>query len=183
MWGVDASPEMVDEARRRGVNAKVAQVEQLPFKDGWFERALLVLIVHVLDRRRSFAELRRVLGDEGRLAIATFDHRHFADYYLNPYFPSLGEIDRARFPDRKELAAELEAAGYAPRLADVHFRTTYDRDWILERIRGRFISTLQLLDETEFGDGLARAERELPDRVEVKQHMLAVVADVVRLPL
>ncbi len=48
---------------------------------------------------------------------------------------------------------------------------------MLERIRGRFISTLQLVDEVEFAEGLARAERELPAEVEAEQHLLAVVAE------
>ena len=183
VWGVDVSAEMVEQARRRGVNAKVAAAEALPFKDGWFDRALAVLVVHVLDRPRAFGELRRVLADDGRLAIATFDRRHFDDYYLNAYFPSLAEIDRARFPTREELEEELRAAGYEPRTLAVDQPMTLSRRWILERIRGLFISTLQLLDEAEYAEGLARAERELPDEIEAEQHLLAVLADSVRAPL
>ena len=181
MWAIDPSPEMVEQARRRGVRAKVAQAESLPFKEGWFERALLVLVVHVLDRPRVFGELRRVLADEGRVAIATFDRRHFDDYYLNPYFPSLADIDRARFPTRQDLTAELEATGFQARGHDVELVSAYDRETALERIRGRFISTLRMIGEAEFAEGVARAERDLPDRVEARQHMLAVVA--VRRPL
>jgi ubiquinone/menaquinone biosynthesis C-methylase UbiE len=183
VWGIDPSAEMVALARERGVNAKRAEAEALPFKEGWFERALLVLVVHVLDRPRAFAELRRVLSDDGRVAIGTFDHAQFDDYYLSPYFPSLAEIDRARFPTREGLGAELQAAGFAARTLPVHQSTTLSRDRVLERIRGRFISTLLLLDEEEYAEGLARAERELPDQIETEQHLLAVVADAVRPPL
>ena len=178
VWGIDASAEMVEQARRRGVNAKLASAEALPFKEGWFERALLVLVVHVLDRPRAFAELRRVVADGGRLAIGTFDHAQFDDHYLSPYFSSLADIDRARFPTKEELEAELRAAGFEPRTIPVHQRTTVSRDWLLERIRGKFISTLLLLDEDEFAEGLARAERELPELVETEQHLLVVAADV-----
>ncbi|HEX7254908.1 MAG TPA: class I SAM-dependent methyltransferase [Gaiellaceae bacterium] len=183
VWGVDPSAEMVAEARKRGVNAKVARAETLPFKEGWFDRALLVLVIHVLDRPAVFRELRRVLADDGRIAIGTFDHAQFAGHYLNPYFPSLAEIDRARFPTREQLEGELRAAGYEPRTIPLHQRAVRSREWVLERIRGRFISTLQLLGEDEFAEGLARAERELPAEVEAEQHLLAVVADVVRPPL
>ncbi len=159
------------------MNAKVASAEALPFKEGWFERALLVLVVHLLDRPRAFAELRRVLADDGRLAIGTFDHAQFDHHYLSPYFPSIADIDKARFPTKEELEAELATAGFAPRTIPVHQRMTLSRDWLLERIRGRFISTLQLLDEAEFAEGLARAEQELPEEVEAEQHLLAVVAE------
>jgi SAM-dependent methyltransferase len=165
------------------VNAKVARAEALPFKEGWFERALLVLVVHVLDRPRVFGELRRVLADDGRVAIGTFDHAQFDGYYLSPYFPSLADIDRARFPTREELEEELRAAGFEPRTIPLHQRAVRSRDWVLERIRGRFISTLLLLDDDELAAGLARAERELPAEVEAEQHLLAVVADAVRPPL
>ncbi len=167
---------MVELARQRGVNAKVARAEALPFKDGWFERALLVLAVHVLDRQRAFAELGRVVGPDGRLAIATFDHAQFDDYYLSPYFPSLADIDRARFPTRSALHQELEAAGFAAQTIPVQQRKTLDRGQVLERVRGKFISTLQLLDEDEYAEGLVRADRELPDQVEAEQHLLVVVA-------
>ena len=183
VWGVDPSPEMVAVARRRGVNAKVASVESLPFKDGWFERALLVLVIHVVDRPRALGELHRVLSDDGRLAIATFDHRHFDEYYLNPCFPTLAEIDRGRFPTGDELESELRVAGFEPRTIPVRQASVVSRESVLERIRGRFISTLQLLDEDDYADGLARAERDLPESVEAVQHLLAVVADVVRRPL
>jgi ubiquinone/menaquinone biosynthesis C-methylase UbiE len=183
VWGIDISDEMVELARQRGVNAKRASAEALPFKDGWFERALLVLVVHVLDRARAFAELHRVLGAEGRVVIGTFDHQQFDDYYLNAYFPSLADIDRARFPTRDALEAELEAGGFVARTRPVEQRASWSRDRILERIRGRFISTLQLLSDTEFAEGVARAERELPDQVEAEQHLLVVVADAVRPPM
>ncbi len=118
-----------------------------------------------------------MLADDGRLAIGTFDHAQFDGYYLNSYFPSLAEIDRARFPTREALEAELRAAGFEPRVVPLHQRAVRSRDWVLERIRGRFISTLQLLGEEEFADGLARAERELPAEVEAEQHLLAVFAE------
>ena len=178
VWGVDESAEMVELARERGVNAKQASAEALPFKEGWFERALLVLVVHVLDRPRAFDELRRVLAADGRIAIATFAPAQFDNHYLSPYFPSLPEIDRARFPTGETLEEDLGAAGFSSRTISVLQRKTITRDRALERIRGRFISTLLLLDEEEYTEGLARAERELPERVETEQHLLVVAADV-----
>ena len=177
VWGVDASAEMVALARGRGVNAKVARAEALPFKEGWFDRAIAVLVIHVLDRAQAFAELARVLTDDGRLAIGTFDHAQFDNYYLSVYFPSLAEMDRARFPTREGLEEELRDAGYSPRTIPLHQRAVLSRERVLERIRGRVISTLQLLDEDEFAEGLARAESELPAEVEAEQYLLAVVAE------
>jgi ubiquinone/menaquinone biosynthesis C-methylase UbiE len=176
VWGVDASPEMVALARERGVNAKVARAEQLPFKEGWFERAVLWLTVHLLDRPRAFAELRRVLAPEGRVVVATFDPSHFDRFWLNRIFPSLERIDRERFPTEHELQGQLREAGFEPTTIRVSQRAETTRDAALERLRGRYISTLELLPEEEYRTGLERAERELPDRIGYPLEWLVVIA-------
>jgi ubiquinone/menaquinone biosynthesis C-methylase UbiE len=176
VWGVDASPEMVALARERGVNAKVARAEQLPFKEGWFERAVLWLTVHLLDRPRAFAELRRVLAPDGRVVIATFDPSHFNRFWLNRIFPSLERIDRERFPTEHELQGQLREAGFEPRTIRLSQRAETTRDAALERLRGRYISTLELLPEEEYRTGLERAERELPDRIGYPLEWLVVIA-------
>jgi ubiquinone/menaquinone biosynthesis C-methylase UbiE len=165
VWGVEPSPEMAARARERGVNVKVARAERLPFKEGWFERAVLWLVAHLVDRPAAFAELARVLSPDGRIAIATFDPAHFDRYYLNRLFPSLERIDRERFPEPTRLVGELDAAGFATKLIPLTQSAEIGRDEALARIRGRFISTLRLLEDDELERGLARAERELPERI------------------
>jgi ubiquinone/menaquinone biosynthesis C-methylase UbiE len=177
VWGVEPSAEMAARARARGVNVKVARAEQLPFKEGWFERAVLWLVVHLVDRPAVFGELARVLAPDGRIAIATFDPEHFSRYYLNRLFPSLERIDRARFPEPSQLVAELQAAGFSARIVPLTQQGRIKRDEALRRIRGRFISTLRLLDDDEFEHGLVRAERELPEVVRYELHWAIAVAN------
>jgi ubiquinone/menaquinone biosynthesis C-methylase UbiE len=181
VWAVDPSPEMLAIARGRvprGVGLKVGSAEALPFKDAWFERAAMRLVVHLLDRPRAFADLHRVLRGEGRLAIATFDPSHFGGFWLNRLFPSLESIDRARFPEPEALRRELEQAGFdGVRFERLGQRRELDRATALARIRGRHISTFDLLDEEEVAAGTARAERELGERVEVRLEWLLAAAD------
>jgi ubiquinone/menaquinone biosynthesis C-methylase UbiE len=176
VWGVDPSLEMVGVARRRGVNAKVARAEQLPFKEGWFERAVLWLTVHLLDRSRAFAELRRVLAADGRVVIATFDPSHFDRFWLNEIFPSLERIDRDRFPTDDNLRQELLTAGFDPRVIRLSQSAAISREAALERIRGRYISTLDLLSDEEYRSGFERAERELPNEIAYALEWLVVIA-------
>jgi hypothetical protein len=86
-------------------------------------------------------------------------------------------IDRARFPEPRLLAAELGAAGFAEVVVQpLEERATMTREQALERIRGRYISTLHLLDEDELAAGLAQAERELPAEVEIELRWTVVSA-------
>jgi SAM-dependent methyltransferase len=175
VWGIDPSPEMAEVARGRGAAVKVARAEQLPFKGEWFERAVLWLSAHLLDRPCAFTELRRVLAPDGRIVIATFDPSHFERFWLNRLFPSLERIDRERFPAEAELAAELRGAGFEPRVLRLSQQAQTSRDAALERLHGRYISTLQLLSEEEYQSGLERAERELPEEIKYPLQWLVVV--------
>lgn len=179
-WGVDASREMVALARERtpaGVGVRQGLAEELPFRDRWFERVTMTLVAHLVDRPAAFAEARRVLCDGGRLAVATFAPLHFDVYWLNRWFPSIAAIDRRRFPDEPTVRVELERAGFGEvRLVPVSSVEQIDRETALERIRGRHISTFDLLPPEEVAAGTARAERDLPEQVEVRLEQLVVVA-------
>jgi SAM-dependent methyltransferase len=183
VWGVDPSAEMLAKARARradgaSVGFKAGRAEALPFKSGWFDRVVLRLVVHLLDRPAALREAARVLVQGGRIVIATFSPEHFGSYWLNELFPDVLAIDRSRFPTPATLAEELEDAGFsAPRVRTLRQRGRLRREHALERIRGRFISTLRLLDESAYTDGLARAERELPEVVELTSDWAVLVAD------
>ncbi|HTZ07184.1 MAG TPA: methyltransferase domain-containing protein [Gaiellaceae bacterium] len=182
VWAVDAEPEMVAIARERlpqDAGVRVGSAEELPFRDAWFERAVMRLVIHLVDTERALPELRRVLAPGGRAVVATFDPSHFDGFWLNRLFPSLEAIDRARFPDPAELCRGFEDAGFAStRVVPLAQRREIDRATALERIRGRHISTFDLLEEDEVAAGTARAERELPERVPVRLEWAIVVAEV-----
>jgi SAM-dependent methyltransferase len=179
VWGVDSSPEMLGEARARaahGAGFKLGRAEALPFKDGWFERAVMRLVVHHLDRPAAFAEVHRVLAPEGRLVIASFGHAHFDSWWLNGAFPEVAGIDRARFPSAAALQADLEAAGFAKVVLErLSQRRRVAREDALAKIRGRFISTLAELSEDEIARGLAVAEATLPEVIDTRLEWIVVV--------
>ncbi len=169
VWAIDSSDRMVSVARRTlppDVGVRLGDATRLPFRDAWFDRVTMSLVLHLLDRPRALSEARRVVHDDGRIAISTFHPDHFDSYWLNPYFPSIREIDLARFPTPEAIDRELAQAGfprYERRL--VVTEGAIGREEALARIRGRHISTFDLLTEEELAEGTTRAERELPDSV------------------
>jgi SAM-dependent methyltransferase len=181
VWAVDASHEMIAQARSRpsaGARFKVATAEALPFKDGWFERAALRMVVHLLDRPAAFRELARVLDARGRLVLATHDPAWFDVHYLAGLFPSIPAIDRVRFPDGQTLERELLGAGFeSVAVEPLRQEVSAARDAVLERIRGRAYSTFDLLPAEEYESGLARAPDELPDPVRYRHEWLVVTAE------
>ena len=167
----------VARGRAHGAGLKLGSAEELPFKDRWFERATMWLVAHLLDRPRAFAEAHRVLMPDGRFAVATFDPSYFDEFWLNTLFPAMEEIDRARFPTSGDLVEELGNAGLSDaRVIRLSQSGSLDRETALERIKGKHISTFDLISDEEYEAGLERAERELPQRVDYRVEWLVVVA-------
>lgn len=178
VWAVDASPEMVKHAKDLGVNARVATAESLPFKPGWFDRAVSRMSVHLFERPRAFAELHRVLAANGAAVVAITDPAQFGEGWIDPFFPSAAGVDAARFPTAGELERDLAGAGFATtRVERLVVRNTFSRERALEVIRGMAFSTFALLPRDEYEHGLARAESELPHEIESTHRWLLVRAD------
>jgi ubiquinone/menaquinone biosynthesis C-methylase UbiE len=171
VWGIDPSLGMLAQARSRPgarrVGWKQATAEQLPFRNSWFDAVHVQLVLHLVDdRRRAIGECARVLRPAGRLVLVTFELDHFDRFYLNRYFPSIPKIDRARFPDPDQLVAELLDLGYGEvRRRRVSRSATAPAAEVLDRVRGRYISTLRIIGDDEYRRGLARLEREIEEGV------------------
>jgi SAM-dependent methyltransferase len=74
---VDISERMVELARARGVDARVGDVQELPFADEAFDVAVAAwMLFHVPDLDRGLAELARVLRPGGRLVAVTNAEEH-----------------------------------------------------------------------------------------------------------
>jgi ubiquinone/menaquinone biosynthesis C-methylase UbiE len=74
--GIDASPEMIETARKKAartapeIDFRVAPVEKLPFGDAEFDVVLSSLMLHHLPddlKAQGLTEVRRVLKPDGRL--------------------------------------------------------------------------------------------------------------------
>src|ERR671935_479318 len=167
VMGVDSEARMLEVARAKDAAGRIqwarGSAYRLPVADGVAALAVMVMVVHLLRQRvRAFGEARRILRPGGRLSLWTFTPRHVEEFYLNEYFPSIAVIDRARFPSVDVLTAELRRAGFGE--VGVELKAEPRRMTIAEvvdRVRGRYISTLSLLPALEYRLGLQRLEEML----------------------
>jgi SAM-dependent methyltransferase len=119
--GIDINPGMLEVARKLSPHVEYQQgnASELGFGAGELD---LVLCQHGLmffpDRAKALREMRRVLRDKGRLGLSTW--RSLAE---NPVSEALTNVGRKHVDgpldlpfsmgDEKQLAAMLEAAGFA----------------------------------------------------------------------
>jgi SAM-dependent methyltransferase len=79
---LDLSERMVELTREAGVDARVGDVQQLPFEDSSFDCAVAAwMLYHVPDVDRGLAELARVLRPGGRLVAVTNGERNLPELW------------------------------------------------------------------------------------------------------
>jgi SAM-dependent methyltransferase len=74
---IDQSERMVEIQQSKGIDARVGDVQELPFADGQFDVVVAAwMLYHVPDLDRGLAEIARVLRPGGRLVAVTnaIDH-------------------------------------------------------------------------------------------------------------
>jgi ubiquinone/menaquinone biosynthesis C-methylase UbiE len=115
VFGVDASPEMIERAKRKArraqvdVNFQTGLAESLPFTDSMFDVVLSTVMLHHLPgetRRRGVQEMRRVLKPGGRLLGVDFG-RPIGGRKKG----LLGHIHRRGGVDARDLIALVTDAG------------------------------------------------------------------------
>jgi ubiquinone/menaquinone biosynthesis C-methylase UbiE len=175
LLGIDSEPRMLEVARakteggdlRTESDARIQWVAgsayRLPLGDAQASLVLMSMLVHLLKQRtRAFREAARILRSGGRLTMWTFTHDYIRTFYLNPYFPSIPRIDLERFPDHGVLERELTRAGFSGvETAIEEHEGKVALAEVVDRVRGRYISTLALLPPLEYRLGLQRLEEEL----------------------
>ncbi|MBX7255967.1 MAG: methyltransferase domain-containing protein [Candidatus Hydrogenedentes bacterium] len=167
---LDASLGMLREGRRKCPSARWIQANALatPLASGVAQFVFSVYMLHHIDDLDPlFRECARLLGS-GHSAHVTTTHDFIERHPMNRYFPSFASIDTKRFQPLETVVSAMKAAGFnridhrVHRAAPVPIDSAY-----LRKIENRFISTFNLMDSTEFDEGVARLRSE----IELKGHL------------
>jgi ubiquinone/menaquinone biosynthesis C-methylase UbiE len=161
---IDPSSGMLERARRdHGVIALQARSQALPLRDDVASLAYFHLSIHYGEWDVALNEAFRVVAPGGRVEIWTMSEESIQHSSLAQWFPRVAEIDTRRFPDPELLAEHCRALGSRVSVVEVSEPILRRAaDWV-DAVRGRFVSTLQLLDDSEIDEGLARFGIEHPD--------------------
>ncbi|MBN2830885.1 MAG: methyltransferase domain-containing protein [Candidatus Omnitrophica bacterium] len=109
--GVDPSTQMIKIGKKRGLNARFGFGEKLPYANGSFDyAAIIITICFVKDPKLVISEIRRVLKKEGRIIVGIVDKNSF----LGRYYKSKKSVfyKNARFFSAAEIIKLLKKAGF-----------------------------------------------------------------------
>ncbi len=94
---LDVSERMVELCRERGLDARVGDVQELPFADGSFDLVVAAWVLfHVPDLDRGLAEIARVLAPGGRLVAVTNSERHLEEAREHAGISMVGSVSFSR---------------------------------------------------------------------------------------
>jgi ubiquinone/menaquinone biosynthesis C-methylase UbiE len=161
--GVDGSVAMLQE-RAQVSGAPLAflgaDAAALPFRAGAIDLALLSMVYHLLvPPTAAVAELRRVIRPGGWVLLRTPTRELLDRVEFLAFFPESRAIDEARMPPRARITETFTGAGFTAttwRIVEQEFAGSPLE--ALERVRRRAFSTLRLISDEAFRDGLARYE-------------------------
>lgn len=167
VFGLDSAKEMIKKAKMkedsRRVEWQIGDAEDLPFGNAHFDCAIMTLVIHqIVNKKKAIDAIYRVLKKNGTFVIVTKSHGQLRRSLIMD-FPKTRQIDLKRFPTIPMLKYMLLSAGFENARYHVVSQGTTEvsMEGYLEKIRKKFISTLTLLSEEEFQEGLKIFENKL----------------------
>lgn len=159
-------------AKHRGVFVVRGVAQALPFRDQTLALVYFHLSLHYGDWTQAIDEAGRVLRPGGTCIVWTLGAAHHRASMLAKWFPSIAEIDAARFPKPALIAARLKKTGH-----EVEAGTEFEvveraaGEWVAA-VRAGFVSTLQLVSERELDVGLTAFTAAHPDPHQIVTYRL-----------
>ncbi len=109
--GCDISPEMVNEAKRKQLDAIVGDIENLPFNDATFNLVWSCLSLQWCSPEQAFRELFRTMAPDGMLYFSTLAPGTLKE--IRDAFSELDDADHTlSFSDKNDLETVLDKIGF-----------------------------------------------------------------------
>jgi ubiquinone/menaquinone biosynthesis C-methylase UbiE len=134
--------------------------EHLPLASASADVVWTAFTAHYLDLGSTGREFRRVLRGDGCVLVWHAFPEVFDELEWYRWFPSARTIDEGRIPTLEQVIASFDAAGLELVDRSTHrMRIAEDLHELADRLAHRAISTLRLISDNEFEQGLAELRR------------------------
>lgn len=157
--GLDISEKMLQKAKEKRIPADwiCASAENIPFQNDSFDSIVGIYALHLLKNiPLVLSECRRVLN-KGWVLFVSAPHQFIVNHPLNQFFPSFSKMDLSRFPTEEQIEDMLLHAGFSNLKREYY---AVMRDWLsdeyIQKVKSKFISTLRLIPDDEFNEGIKK---------------------------
>jgi ubiquinone/menaquinone biosynthesis C-methylase UbiE len=161
--GFDLSVEMLKIAKSRTDKAEFTFANAdvtFPYSDNSADAVFLVDVIHhIVDYNNFFSECKRILKPKRLLIIVTDTHNDFYKRSGTKYFPETLKVELERYPSTEEL--NKYAFAHSLLLKRIkHAEKIYEiDDDLISKIEKKSSSSLRLIPEIAFQDGLNRVRK------------------------
>lgn len=163
--GVEPSDKMREKAEQSIRDSNVSFIkgdaEHIPIPDKSCTHAWLSMVLHHISNLNDCAkELRRVLSKDGLIFIRNAFKENLKHICMYQYFPRALEVDTRRLPEMSQIVNVFEKNGIRFITHDV-IDQVIDNSFAehINRLRQRGISTLEILSDDEFEQGIKNMEK------------------------
>jgi SAM-dependent methyltransferase len=113
--GIDPSTEMLIKAKKKNdnINWRIGTAEKTDLESDSICGIIAILTIHHWsDLNKGFAELSRVLKNNGRIVIYTSTPTQMKGYWLNHYFPKMVNDSIIQMPSHEKVKSAMNRAGF-----------------------------------------------------------------------
>ena len=174
--GIDPSLEMLEKARMRNseIDWRMGSAENTGLSDNQLDGIVASLTLHHWNNlENGFAELNRILKQNGTLVIFTATPTQMQGYWLNRYFPEMLKDAIRQLPPKKSIEEGLANSGFKIIGTEAYFIQPDLQDKFLycgkqnpelyfdPRIRNGISSFADLARQKEVEQGLLKLQKDI----------------------
>ncbi len=158
--GVDPAANMIAVAKSKLHPSAIVflegSAERMPLEDDSADLVFMSQVFHhLVDRGAALAEIRRVLRNDGRLAIRQTTLENLDSYFYQCFFPEARQLDERRLPSRNGLVDLAKSCGYRLLALDtLRSEIAQTSDEYIGKIGLRTYSDLESISDEAFQIGL-----------------------------
>ncbi|MGH4123835.1 MAG: class I SAM-dependent methyltransferase [Clostridium sp.] len=166
VYGMDASEGMLKKAKEKNCNITflLGDACSIPSKENYFSLIYMTDVIHhISDIDKMFADIFRILKNNGKVCIVTQSHRQIDLRYMSEFFPATAIVDKLRYPDIDQIVSSASKNN----LKFIKEKTIGEGEEIklgnhyFELIEKKGYSMLHLISNEDFDNGLQLVRNEM----------------------